>query len=82
MPKDIELLELQKSISEALSPQAKKTDKKARARNITRIVAGKLMRFNRHGKAFLLENSKYGIKGPPAKEDRPEIEREWNIIKP
>ncbi len=71
-------------IAEVLSPEQKqkRKQKKLRARNLTRIVADKLIRFNRYGKAFVLENSKYDIKGPVQKEDRDEIEREWQVIKP
>eukprot|EP00794_Sanderia_malayensis_P012771 gene12771-14082_t len=82
MPKDIELSELQKMISNTLAPQAALKEKKQRVRNVTRVVAGKLVRFNRYGKAFVVENMKHDIKGPPGKEDVQEIRQEWDKIKP
>ena len=70
-------------ITETLTPQKKLTKgRRPRVKNLTRVVGDKLIRFNRYGKAFVKENSKYDIFGPPTKDELPEIELEWQKIKP
>ena len=73
--------ELQRSIADLLRL---KTDTKVerKVKSQKRTIGGKLVRFNRHGKAFFVENYKYGIHGPPTKEERLIIEEEWQKIKP
>lgn len=63
-----------------LKEEMKPVEKKARSQK--RTVAGKVVRFNRHGKAFIVENFKYGIFGPPSKEERVLLQEEWDKIKP
>ena len=46
------------------------------------VIAGNLVRFNRQGKSFIVENEKYGIRGPPTKEERSLHQEEWENIKP
>lgn len=81
-PEGKNLRELQHSIADLLRLQTevKKGDRKMR--NQRKIVGGKVIRYNRHGKAFIVENSKHAIYGPPTKEEKVLIEKEWQKIKP
>lgn len=47
-----------------------------------RVIGDKVIRFNRHGKAFIVENYRHGIIGPPTKQERTLYEQEWEKIKP
>jgi len=74
--------DLQNSIADLLKLKIEGKDKDRKIGNQRRVIASKLVRFNRQGKSFIIENEKYGIRGPPTKEERILLQEEWENIKP
>eukprot|EP00795_Rhopilema_esculentum_P005143 gene5143-269_t len=80
-PEELALYDLQERISDLLKSPIKLKEKLIIRRNQKRPINGQLIRFNRHGKAFVVENRKYGIYGPPSEVDKVAIAEEWEKIK-
>ena len=82
IPTDINPYDLQKMVADLLKLPIKDKKKVASQRIQRRVVGDKVIRFNRHGKAFIVENYRHGIIGPPTKQERSLYQQEWEKIKP